>query len=259
MLNPMSNDERAGATGSTLEPMVRRLEYRTRLTPADRSALLALPYTLRNVERRQIIVRERDLATQCCVMLSGYSIRSKVVATGQRQIVGIQIKGEMVDLQNSLLGVADHSVEMLTSGRVAMIPRGEIMRIAAERPAVAEAMWRDTLVDGSIFREWITNIGRRDARTRIAHLLCEFSLRLRVAGLGEQSGYELPMTQEQIGDATGLTSVHVNRTIRVLERDGLIDRVHPRSVHIGDWRKLADAGDFDSNYLHLNEAEPALN
>jgi CRP-like cAMP-binding protein len=259
MLNAMLNDERAAPPGSTLEPMVRRLEYRTNLGQADRAALLALPYTLRNVERRHFIVRERELATHCCVMLSGYSIRSKVVATGQRQIVGIQIRGEMVDLQNSLLWVADHSVEMLTSGRVAMIPRAEILRIASERPAVAEAMWRDTLVDGSISREWITNIGRRDARTRIAHLLCEFSLRLRVAGIGEQSSYELPITQEQIGDATGLTSVHVNRTIRLLERDGLIERVHPRSVHIGDWRKLADAGDFDSNYLHLNQEEPALN
>ena len=254
----MTEQPEVAPIDSILEPMVRKLEYRTKLSEADRAALLALPYTMRNVERRHFIIRERELATHSCLMLSGYSIRSKVVATGQRQIVGIQIKGEMVDLQNSLLGVADHSVEMLTSGRFAAIPRAEITRIAAERPAVAEAMWRDTLVDGSIFREWITNIGRRDARTRIAHLLCEFSLRLKVAGLGEQSGYELPMTQEQIGDATGLTSVHVNRTIRQLERDGLIDRVHPRSVHIGDWRKLADAGDFDSNYLHLNEADPAL-
>ena len=109
-----------------------------------------------------------------------------------------------------------------------------------------------------IFREWIANVGRRDARTRIAHVLCEFALRLKLSGLGEQTGYQLPMTQEQLGDVTGLTSVHVNRTLKSLEADGLIERISPRAITIGDWKKLADAGDFDSNYLHLREGEPAL-
>ena len=99
---------------------------------------------------------------------------------------------------------------------------------------------------------------RRDARTRIAHLLCEFSLRLKLAALGQDNQYELPMTQEQLADATGLTAVHVNRTIKLLDQQGLIERSNPRSIHIGDWRKLADAGDFDSNYLHLREHEPAI-
>jgi CRP-like cAMP-binding protein len=168
------------------------------------------------------------------------------------------MRGEAVDLQNSLLGTADHSVQMLSAGTIAMIPREEIQRIAFERPAVGKAMWLDTLVDGSIFREWIANIGRRDARTRIAHLLCELSLRLKVAGLGQQTGYEMPLTQEQIADATGLTPVHVNRSIKSLEADKLIERSNPRSITIGDWRKLADFGDFNSHYLHLRENEPAL-
>ena len=100
-------------------------------------------------------------------------------------------------------------------------------------------------------------MGRRDARTRLAHLLCEFALRLRIAGLGHDTNYELPMTQEQLADATGMTSVHVNRTIKTLEAEGLIERSNPRSIHIGDWRKLAEVGDFDSNYLHLRENDAA--
>jgi CRP-like cAMP-binding protein len=199
------------------------------------------------MERSQFIVRERERATHSCVMLSGFSIRSKLAATGARQIVAIHMKGEAVDLQNSLLEVADHSVQMLTPGKVAMIPRKEIMRLTMERPAVAHAMWINTLVDGSMFREWIMNVGRRDARTRIAHLLCEFALRLKLAGLGRDNDYELPMTQEQLADTTGLTAVHVNRTLRGLEAERLISRSNPRAIHIGDWRKLADAGDFDSN------------
>jgi CRP-like cAMP-binding protein len=139
-----------------------------------------------------------------------------------------------------------------------MIPRAEITRLAFERSNVGKALWTDTLVDASIFREWIANVGRRDARTRLAHLLCEIALRMKVAGLGEQTNYELPMTQDQLADTTGMTSVHINRTIRRLEAEGLIERRSARAIVIGDWRKLADVGDFNSAYLHLNDGEPAL-
>ena len=243
---------------STLEPLVEKLAYRTELSAEDRAALMALPYTVKMFERAQFLVRERELATHSCVMLSGYSIRSKIVATGERQIVAIHMKGEVVDLQNSLLKVADHSVQMLTAGKVAMIPREEVIRLTLERPKIGHAMWIDTLVDASIFREWIANVGRRDARTRVAHLLCEFAVRLRIAGLANDAQYELPMTQEQLADATGLTPVHINRTLKGLEQEQLIERANPRVVEIGDWRRLADAGDFDTNYLHLADNEPAL-
>jgi CRP-like cAMP-binding protein len=243
---------------STLQPMVDKLEYRGKLSAEDRAALMALPHTIRTLEPNHYVVREFDKAQHTCVMLSGYAVRHKIVAGGERQIVSIQMKGELVDLQNSLLEIADHSVQMLTAGKVALIAADAIKRIAAERPAVGQATWYDTLVDGSIFREWIANVGRRDARTRIAHLLCEFSLRLEAAGLGQQSNYELPMTQDQLGDATGLTPVHVNRTLKSLEADDLIERASPRAITIGNWRKLADAGDFNSNYLHMRDGEPAL-
>jgi CRP-like cAMP-binding protein len=243
---------------STLEPMLRKLEYWHSFDDDDRAALLALPNTVRTLEHNHYIVRELDRASYSCVLLSGYAIRHKIVAGGARQIVSVHMKGDLVDLQNSLLGVADHSVQMLTAGKVAMVPREAINRIAFDRPNVGKAMWIDTLVDASVFREWIANVGRRDARTRVAHILCEFSLRLKVAGLGEQTGYEMPMTQEQLGDATGLTSVHINRTLKGLEADRLITRSTPRSIIVGDWRKLAEAGDFNSAYLHLNRADPAL-
>ncbi len=254
----MTADNRQQSNGSALEPMVRKLEYRGKLSAADRAALLRLPHVVSTFEPNLSVVGERARATHSCLMLSGFSVRHKIVAGGFRQIVAIHMKGEMVDLQNSLLGIADHSVQMLTPGHIAMIPRDEIVRIAFERPAIGKAMWTDTLVDASIFREWIANVGRRNARTRIAHVLCEFGMRLKVAGMGEQTDYQLPMTQEQLGDATGLTSVHVNRTLKLLESEGLIERLSPRSITIGDWKKLSDVGDFDSNYLHLHESEPAL-
>lgn len=238
---------------STLEPMVQKLEYRQKFDAADRAEVLALPHKTKLLERGDYIVEEGDRPDFCCVLLAGFAIRHKIVGSGNRQIVAIQIKGDIVDLQNSVLGLADHSVQMLTSGKIAMIPREEVLRIAGERPAVGRAMWLDTLVEGSISREWVANVGRRDARTRIAHLLCEFALRLKVAGLGEENQYYLPMTQEQLADTTGLTSVHVNRTIRSLEADGFIQRTSARAIHIGNWRQLAEVGDFQSTYLHLRQ------
>jgi CRP-like cAMP-binding protein len=225
---------------------------------ADEEALLSLPHRVKRIERLGYIVREREKAEHSCVMLSGFAIRHKIVASGARQIVAVHMKGELVDLQNSFLGVADHSVQVLTESEVAFIPREAVKKLAFERSNIGMAMWHDTLVDASIFREWIANVGRRDAVTRIAHLLCEFSLRLKVAGLGAESDYELPMTQEQLADAVGLTSVHVNRTMKTLEAQNLITRRSSRAITIGDWKKLAEAGDFDSTYLHLREDEAAL-
>jgi hypothetical protein len=116
------------------------------------------------------------------------------------------------------------------------------------------AMWLDTLIDGAIYREWIANVGRRDARSRTAHILCEFALRQESAGLANRSKYDLPLTQEQIADAVGLTPVHVNRTLKALEASGLIERQR-RSVTIADWEALSRAGDFDPCYLHQDLAD----
>ena len=166
------------------------------------------------------------------------------------QIVAVHMKGDLVDLQNSFLGVADHSVQVLTDSKVAFIPREDIKKLGFERPNVGMAMWHDTLVDGSIFREWIANVGRRDAHARIAHFLCEFSLRLKVAGLGRETDYELPMSQEQLADCVGLTPVHVNRTLKLLEGKGLISRDR-RRISFPDWRAMRDFGDFNQRYLHM--------
>jgi len=241
-----------------LQPLVDRLNYWVPLDEADRAAILALPHTVKTVEAHNYLVREFDRAVCTCLLTDGFAVRHKIVAGGHRQIVSIHMRGEFVDLQNSILGIADHSVQMLTKGRYAQISSDLIKELAAKRPNVGLAMWTDTLVDGSIFREWIANVGRRDARARVAHLLCEFALRLKVAKLGKVENYELPMTQEQLADATGLTPVHINRTIKQLQAEGMIDRSGPRSIRIGDWQRLADAADFNSNYLHLHSNEPAL-
>jgi CRP-like cAMP-binding protein len=110
----------------------------------------------------------------------------------------------------------------------------------------------NTLIDVSIYREWIMNIGRRNARTRVAHLLCEFAARLDAQGAAPGQPYKLPMSQTQLGDALGLTAVHVNRTIKGLVKDGLVTQDH-RIIAFPAWDILKVEADFDSGYLQLGD------
>ena len=237
-----------------LAPMLRKLRLWVNLDEASEQALLDLPHSVVMVEKNKHVVREGDAVSHAWLVLSGFCVRLKYVGTGGRQIVSIHMKGDLVDLQNALLGVADHTVQTLTPCRMAKLPIEAVRRLTDINPLIKDALWRDTLVDGSIHREWVANVGRRDAPTRVAHLLCEFALKLEAVHLGEQLDYELPMTQDQLADATGLTAVHVNRVLQALEKDGLIERITPKSVLIGDWKKLAAYGDFRSDYLHLDMA-----
>ena len=234
-----------------LNPMIEKLGGWIRLDQADRAALAALPHNRKRFSPHGYIVHDGDRPTQSCLLLSGFAYRQKTTGDGGRQILAVQLPGDLVDLQNSLLRVADHSVQALSHVEVAFIPREAIVQLAFDRPNVGMAMWYDTLVDGSIAREWTTNIGQRDARQRLAHLLCEFALRLEAAGLGNRTDYKLPLTQEQLADATGLTAVHVNRCVRWLDGEAIVDRAH-RAIRIVDWQRLAQIGDFDSAYLHLD-------
>ena len=234
-----------------LSLMLRKLELHAFLPEEDRQAVLALPHTMRTLEPQSYTVREGDPPLACVVLVSGFAYRQKITGDGGRQIVAIHIPGEPLDFQNLFLDVADHNVQTLTRAELAFIPREAIQRIARERPHVAHAILVATLVEASIFREWVLNVGRRDARARLAHVLCEFAVRLEAQGLASEYGYELPMTQEQLADSLGLTSVHVNRTLKLLESEGLIVR-NKRNVAFPDWKRMRTVGDFNQRYLHLD-------
>lgn len=241
---------------SILDRMIAKFELRAQLDDSDIAALRALPFRQQVADAGKYIVREGSSPTHSVLILSGIAYRHKVTVEGGRQIVSIHIPGDFVDLEGALLSTADHNVQALTRCELAVFPASAIRELIADHPRVAHAMWVDTLIDASIFREWTVNVGRRDARARIAHLLCEFARRLEVAGLADEGGYELPMTQEQLADATGLTSVHVNRTLKSLERDGLVVRER-RYIGIPDWERLRDVGGFNELYLHLDQLRAA--
>jgi len=232
-----------------LGAVVRRWSKHAKLSRDDVEALLSLPFTRKTFGKDAYIVREGQKAVECCLLLRGLAFRQKLLRDGSRQIISFHIPTEFVDLQNSLLGVADHSVQSLFRAECALIPRDALTRVADEHPALRMAMWVDTLIDASIFREWVVNVGRRDSRARIAHLLCELILRLQRIGAGHDGQYDFPMTQEQLADATGLTAVHTNRTLQSLRKDGLI-QLTAKSLTVLDWEGLREVGDFDELYLH---------
>ena len=200
----------------------------------------------------QHLLREGETPTACTLLLTGFIYRHKIVGAGGRQIVAIALPGDLIDVQQVLLKEADHNVQVLTDATVARFAASDLIAAGESCPELTRALWHYALIEASITREWIANIGRRDARTRVAHLLCELATRFENAGLGPRQAFELPMTQEQLGDALALTAVHVNRTLKALEADGLILRTK-RAVTVADWGRLQSAGDFDTTYLHLRD------
>ena len=195
------------------------------------------------------MLREGEPVSNCRLLVRGFAYRQKLVSTGARQIISFHIPGEFIDLQNLMLEVADHNVQSLGNSQVAIVPKAAFLELMAGRAEVRKAIWLDTLIDSSVFREWVVNVGRRDARTRIAHLLCELADRLKSSGVANGSVYDFPLTQEQIADATGLTPVHTNRTLQSLRKDGLIS-LTASQLEIVDWDRLAELADFNERYLH---------
>lgn len=220
------------------------------LDGAQRAAIIALPYVVRTLRAGDFIVREEDRPRHSCLLLSGFAARHKLAGNGARQILALHIAGDLIDLHQSMPMRADHNIQALGAVSLAYVPLDAIRELTGRHPAIGHAMWLDTLVEAATLREWMLNIGRRDARTRTAHLLCEIGIRLRAARLDGRDLFTLPFTQEQMADVLALTNVHVSRMLGLLAAEGLIER-HNRRLTILDFARLATAGDFDPRYLHL--------
>jgi CRP-like cAMP-binding protein len=237
--------------------LIRKLETITVLAEDDRAAVLALPATVKEFAADRDIVCEGDRPSQCCLLLEGFLCRYKVLPDGNRQIMSFHIPGDIPDLQSLHIDVMDHNLATIEASKVAFIPHEAVRKLTHSHPRIADAFWRDTLIDGAIFREWIVNVGSREAYSRIAHLLCEIFIKLRAVGLVTGNGFKLPLTQAEIADATGLSSVHVNRSLMKLRADGLIT-LERYACTIPDFARLEEAATFDPTYLHLKSTDPGV-
>ena len=221
------------------------------LCDGEVQAWFNLPFHLREYGENSDLMRQGDRPSQCCLIVDGLACRFKVVTHGSRQIISIHIPHDMPDLQGLYLAHSDYYVGTLARSTVAFVPHEPIKEVIAAFPRLASCLWRETLIDGSIFAEWIVNTGRRDAHRRIAHLLCELALRYRRVGLGDETGFPWLLTQTNMADAAGLSVVHVNRMMQKLRVKGLIGN-HDKKMHIKDWPGLVEEAEFDATYLHLN-------
>lgn len=245
-------DEHARRMGhGPLSILIRKLLNHSRLSTSDQQAIAALPHSIKRVETGASILREGDRADICPVLLSGFVYRQKVAADGGRQIVALKMPGDALDFQSIFLHIADHDVRALTPASLALVPLKAIEELTVTRGGIARAVLVDILIEASIGREWLLNIGRRNALARLAHLLCELHDRVNEIASEHTGNFEVPLTQEQLADLLGLTPVHINRMLRQLEQVGAIGRPS-RSLTILNFPKLAQISSFSSTYLHRN-------
>lgn len=237
--------------------LLRKLESIASLTSVERDAISELPFRNRSFPPRSAIRSEGERPPECCLVLDGLTCAYNVLPDGSRQITSFFVPGDLPDLQSLHLHKLDHSFGTISQSRLAFVSHEALLALSLEHPGVAMVLWRESLVTGCLHRQWVTNLGRRIAYARIAHLLCELYVRMRVVGLATEEAFRLDATQAEVGDATGLSPVHVNRVLQELRSDGLIVS-QGRSVHVPDWGRLRDAAQFDPTYLHLTAEASAL-
>lgn len=218
------------------------------LTREEERALLDLPGETITVRANQDFVHLGERVEHACLIADGLVGRFDQNRQGSRQITAIHMPGDMADLHSVVQPQATSALQALSVATVLRIPHKAIRSAAAKHPALAEALWRDCMVDAAILAQWIVNVGRRDARSSLAHLLCEIAVRLEVDVGAGAFCFPFPVTQAQLADATGLTIVHVNRTLRALREDGLSE-ITRQEVRVLDWEGLVRAGDFEPGYL----------
>jgi CRP-like cAMP-binding protein len=237
--------------------LLRRLGSIAHLDDDDRIAVDKLPLQLTDLKADQDIVREGDRPSRSCFLLSGMACWFKMTGEGRRQILSFQISGDFPDMQSIQLARLDSTLTTISPCRVAFVHHEALLEICARRPNVANAFWQMTLIDAAIFRDWVANVGSRQAYGRISHLLCELVTRMGAVGLADEYVCELPVTQTELADATGLSTVHVNRTLQSLRKKKLISWKDNR-FEVLDWAGLREAGDFDPTYLHLRAPPPVF-
>lgn len=207
-------------------------------------------------KRGRDLVRQGERPRVVNLLLSGWGYRYKVLKDGQRQIVGYLLPGDICDLHVALFDEIEHSVGLLTDAKVVQIPAEQFHDAIEEYRSIERALWRSTLMDEAILREWITNIGQREAFERMGHHLCELWQRMLSVGLVSDHEFHLPLTQEILGDTLGLTAVHINRTLKRLREEGLVS-IHNKRLTMINPKRLVEITGFNGNYLHLGQPPAA--
>ncbi|MGU3340787.1 Crp/Fnr family transcriptional regulator [Methylobacterium mesophilicum] len=240
----------------TPNPILRKVESIAlfKLSEEERAALIAMPLHEARFDAYQDIVREGERPSRCFAVLDGFAATYKTTLTGKRQVAAYHVPGDVPDIQSLHLKVLDNSISAIGPCKIGFIQHDAMRALLRAHPRIGDAFWRVTLIDAALYREWILNIGRREAYSRMAHLFCELITRMEAVGLAPDRTCPLPMTQSELGDALGITAVHVNRVVGDLRDAGLITS-RSRRLTVLDWEGLAAVAEFDPTYLHLGSQD----
>jgi CRP-like cAMP-binding protein len=236
-------------SGHISNAFIDKLCEHAQLPLRDVKALTQACHNQRTFPARTDLIRQGDKPGPVFVILEGWGCRYKLLPEGTRQITSFLMPGDCCDLHASVLNFMEHSIATLTVARIALVPRGVMENLIDTRPAITRAFWWTQLVDEDTLRAWIVSMGRRNGQQRVAHLMCELYVRARNIGLTKGDSFEVPLTQSVIGDALGLTPIHVNRVLRKLRINGVMTLTGGDLV-IPDVAKLAALAGFDDDYLH---------
>lgn len=235
-----------------IEAHLRKLRARDDVTEEEEQAVRALVSQVVEVGQDQTVIRHGQDVETSILLLSGWMARSKGLPTGERQLAELHVDGDFVDLHGFTLKQLDHDVISVTRCRLALVPHQRLKELTERHPHLARMYWLMTNIDAAIQREWTLSLGCRAAIGRMAHLFCELNVRLAIAGLSRDDSFDFPLTQVELGEALGLTSVHVNRTLQELRRRGLID-LEARRLTIHDLDGLKAVAQFDGTYLYVQK------
>lgn len=236
-------------------PLVRKLEQFSRLEDGDIQSLdklVALPKAMR---AGQLLVHDNSVLDQVFLIIQGMGCRYKLLPGGERQILGYLIPGDLCDIHFITLTKPDHSVALVSESQVIKIPTQKLNALLASNPRIERALSLAGLHEIAILREWLLNVGQRNAVQKLSHFFCEMMIRLsRIGQVSDDGSFELPINQMALADTTGLTPVHINRTLQRLRSDGLI-RLCQRRLFIIDPARLAAVAGFDDSYLQINQCK----
>jgi CRP-like cAMP-binding protein len=232
-------------------PLLRKLSNFTALSEEEARAVDECCQDIREVAAREDVISQGDRTGGVKLLLEGFACRYKVLEDGRRQIVAYFVPGDLCDLRVFILKRMDHSIGALVASRVATISPENVLKLTHSYPTLTRALWWSTLVEEAIAREWIVNVGQRNALERMAHLFCELLYRFRAVGLNQGMSCTLPLTQVELAETLGLSSVHVNRTLQELRRKKLIT-LENGTLTIQDLDALKEISFFNPDYLHLD-------
>lgn len=229
------------------------MRVRDDISPEEEQAIRAMCTDVREFPADRVVVRRAHQIKESLLLLDGWAARTKDLRDGGRQISELGFAGDFMDMHGFTLKRLDHNIVAITPCRFAVASHDRIRKTLEQHPHLARVYWTMTNVDAAIHREWTLSLGRRSALSRMAHLFCETLERLKIVDLaGSGVSYDFPLTQQELGECIGLTSVHVNRTLQALRRQGLIG-VGNRRVTILDLPGLQAVGEFDPDYLYLDK------